>query len=108
MCGIPIDEIQVQIECLHEDESPHDSFSACMSKEEIDELWRESRHNEWLWCCVRVTACYTSPSGKVYEGTDYLGACSYDSEKSFKDGGYFEDMKNEAIEDLLRQLRGEK
>lgn len=51
--------------------------------------------NEWAWCMVRVRATLGA-----FHANQYLGACSYKSEADFKTGGYFEDMVNEALDDL--------
>lgn len=52
--------------------------------------------NIWAWCYVIVTAEW-----KGFEGHDTLGACSYKDEKAFcEPGGYFDDMKNEALKML--------
>jgi hypothetical protein len=57
--------------------------------------------NEWAWCTVKVTA-----SWKSHEGEAYLGGCSYKSEEDFKEpGGYWEQMKEEALDDLNQQLQ---
>jgi hypothetical protein len=57
--------------------------------------------NEWAWCCVKVAA-----SWEGYKGVDYLGGCSYESEESFREpGGYYDDMKIEALDDLNRHLQ---
>lgn len=54
----------------------------------------------WAWCCVKVTAKW-----KGWKGVDYLGACSYESEKDFKEpGGYYDDMKASALADLNKSL----
>ena len=55
--------------------------------------------NQWVWFCAKVTAKY-----KGFEGVDYLGCCSYESEADFKKDGYFEDMKVQALEDLNRNI----
>lgn len=52
--------------------------------------------NDWAWCTVKVTASY-----QKYKGSDYLGGCSYDSQRDFETSGYFEDMKDEALNDLV-------
>jgi len=56
--------------------------------------------NEWAWCCVRVVASWNG-----FEGDDCLGCCSYRSEEDFKKGGYYEDMKIEALYDLNRSIQ---
>lgn len=54
----------------------------------------------WAWCSVKVSATYGG-----FEGVDYLGGCSYASEKDFRTpGGYFDDMVNEALRDLADKL----
>lgn len=55
--------------------------------------------NQWAWCAVRVKA---ELSG--FEGHAYLGCCSYANEEDFKKGGYFEDMVDEALNDLQEQI----
>lgn len=57
--------------------------------------------NEWAWCFVTVEARHPLLGGIV--GRDSLGCCSYRSEADFREpGGYFDDMKSEALEDALR------
>jgi len=52
--------------------------------------------NKWVWCDIIVTA-----SWKGFKGHDNLGACSYKDEKDFcEPGGYFDDMKSEALKML--------
>lgn len=54
----------------------------------------------WAWAFVTVEARYAGLVGK-----DHLGACSYNDEKDFRTpGGYFDDMKAEALADLQRQI----
>jgi hypothetical protein len=62
--------------------------------------------NEWAWCMVDVVARWTNPlTDQEYEGHDYLGGCSYESEESFKQpGGYYPDMKERAYEELIKQI----
>lgn len=56
--------------------------------------------NAWAWCCVVVTARWQG-----FEGTAALGGCSYESEESFtQPGGYFGDLKAEALDDLNKRL----
>ena len=57
------------------------------------------RGNEWAWCCVEVRAIW-----KDFFGKDFLGACSYKNEADFRKGGYFEDMKAEALRGLNKHL----
>jgi hypothetical protein len=65
-----------------------------------DAILRELEWNPWAWCCMKVTA-----SWRRIEGVDYLGGCSYKDEKEFKQpGGYWDDMKAQALEDLKRNI----
>lgn len=57
--------------------------------------------NIWAWCTVKVTATW-----KGLEGTDYLGGCSYKSEKDFmENSGYYLGMRGYAYIDLIGQLK---
>jgi hypothetical protein len=57
----------------------------------------------WAWASVHVTAEIDDISG--IEGDDHLGGCSYASYKQFiKIGGYWDDMKATAREDLFSKL----
>ncbi len=55
--------------------------------------------DDWAWCMVVVEARY---HGLV--GSDTLGCCSYQDEADFRAGGYYDDMKAEALADLQRQI----
>lgn len=56
--------------------------------------------NQWAWCSVTVRVSWGGFS--VVAGP--LGACSYESEEGFKEGGYYEDMKKDALGDLNSNL----
>lgn len=56
--------------------------------------------NEWAWCSVEVVAEFNE-----LKASDYLGACSYKSEDDFKSGGYYEDMKERAFEQLVDDIQ---
>lgn len=63
-------------------------------------LERLERGDVWAWACVEVRA-----SWDLYDGSDYLGACSYDSEEDFRQqGDYFDDMVDEALEVLAGRI----
>jgi len=52
--------------------------------------------NAWAWCQVLVTARWNG-----FQGRAALGGCSYESEESFRrPGGYFDDLKAEALDAL--------
>lgn len=58
------------------------------------------RGNEWAWCSVVVTAIW-----KGFTGSSLLGGCSYRSEAEFcRPGGYYPDLKNDALSDLNREI----
>jgi hypothetical protein len=54
--------------------------------------------NSWAWCTVHVSA---DIAGIDFYGEDRLGACSYKNEEEFRACAYFEDMKSNALEDLV-------
>jgi hypothetical protein len=54
----------------------------------------------WAWASVKVTARW-----KGFTGADYLGCCSYEDEASFvAPGGYYDDMKVRALEELNARI----
>lgn len=98
------DEVEFVVEC----EGEHIPYKGNCSAidEESDrkaETWIRNqlrRGNQWAWCSVKVTARW-----KGYEGHDYLGGCSYKSKDDFcQPGGYYDDMKDEALAELNKQL----
>lgn len=55
--------------------------------------------NIYAWFCAKITVKY-----KDLEATDYLGGCSYKSEKDFKNGGYYYDMVNTCVEEINKDI----
>lgn len=56
--------------------------------------------NLWAWCSVTVTARYGG-----FEGADHLGGCSYRGTEEFiLPGGYYDDMKAEALTRLVASV----
>jgi len=54
----------------------------------------------WAWAQVEVRASYAD-----VDGADYLGACSYEDEDDFRQpGGYFDDMRERALDQLALEL----
>ncbi len=52
----------------------------------------------WAWAAVTVTV-----SWGAFSASDHLGCCSYADEEDFSHpGGYFDDMVDEALEELNR------
>ena len=70
---------------------------------EDDIIERLDRDDRWAWCCVKVTAGVTV-GGHTFTGCDYLGCVCEDSEESFKENGYYEDMKSEARAHLREEM----
>ena len=72
-----------------------------LDAEMVAEINEASEWNEWAWCCAKVTARYGS-----FEGTDYLGGCSYKSAADFMTpGGYYADMVAAALDDLKLSVK---
>jgi len=68
--------------------------------EDIESINRAVDRGElWAWCTVTVTAS-VSLLDYNYEGREYLGACSYDGESDFKSGGYYNEMKDRALDEM--------
>lgn len=66
--------------------------------EAVDEMVEE--HGRWDWCQVEVRAEFGP-----FKGSSHLGGCSYEGEEDFKkEGGYYEQMIEEAIRDLQQQI----
>ena len=92
-----------------------DSGDADKDQELEDQIIEASQNSLWAWCCVVVTARWSG-----MEGTASIGGVSIlpgkghgfniedtdaSKEKFFRqEMGYYEDLKNEAIEDLKRNL----
>lgn len=97
--------VRYTLECLPEDIPIRGNAMASGNDAEDrrveDWIFAElERGNPWAWCHVRVRAW----AGDVF-GEDNLGACSYTSREEFeKPGGYFDDMKMVALDDLREKL----
>lgn len=95
------------VECLPEDlqikgnaSAIDDETDAQVEREILEQL---DSGNEWAWCTIKVSLKW-----KGYEGTDYLGACSYKSKKDFIDANdYFPDMVAIAFNDLVDNIESD-
>jgi len=104
--NIPEDEVTYTLECSPEDIPVRGN--ALASGDDEEDALAEDRilndldcGNEWAWCRVDVYAEWNG-----FQGRDSLGACSYRDEDDFKaPGGYYEDMKERALDDLYAQVR---
>jgi hypothetical protein len=63
--------------------------------EYINKVLEDDGFNPWLWCIVEVKATY-----KGLTSSAYLGGCAYNNEEEFKKGGCYEQMKEEAFNEL--------
>lgn len=79
-------------------------------KAEEEIISRLERGDILAWFSAKVECVIIAPDGTEYTGTDYLGACSYGSVRSFLQDGAWTDMKVEAYAGALAQLKsaGEK
>lgn len=68
----------------------------------IQRVQEEQEINIWLWCAVTVTAKY-----KGFEGNAYLGGCAYESEEDFIKGGSYEQMQEEAFDELKEAIKAQ-
>lgn len=101
--------VEYTIECLPEDVPIRGNAMASGDAEydtQVEDaiIERINAGNEWAWCCVRVTA-QTTIDGHYFAGDSHLGCCNYHNEDAFKVGGYFEDMKEQALADLMVSLK---
>lgn len=98
------DQVEFEIICEPEEIEIHGNASAIDDDTDREtEEWitdQLNSGNEWAWCCVHVIARW-----KDFEGHDHLGCCSYESEEDFKAGGYWEDMKARALDDLNATIK---
>lgn len=91
------DEVTISIIPEDEDFTPNDGMYADGFAESVAEMVDE--HGLWGWCSVNVQVEFAGLTGNAY-----LGGCSYKGEDDFKQCGYYEDMVNEAMQDLQSQV----
>lgn len=100
----PPDKVEYDLEVEWENDiSPEDSFSnpedVAFVRQQID------NDNVWGWCQTHVIAKWVDEDGEEFTGDDYLGGCSYRSREDFmQPGGYYDDMKSEAYDRLVKKL----
>ncbi len=92
----------VTLECLPEDLVIEGNCSAIDPETDREqEQWiyeQLQRGNEWAWCTAKVTVSWHGITSE-----DYLGACSYESERSFRESMYV-DMVRCCCVDIVSQL----
>lgn len=80
----------------------HFAYDTEAENDETEQWIREQLEsgNEWAWCSVAVIARFGDETGE-----DHLSGCSYRSEEDFRGpGGYFDDMKEEALAVLEERI----
>lgn len=100
------DDIHIRVTAYPED-IPVKGNALCSGDEDFDQqveaeiLERLEQDDVWAWATVCVSA--------EWEGlkeTEYLGCCCYANEEEFRqEGGYFDDMVQEALTNLNLRLR---
>lgn len=101
-----MDEVEFSL-LVHPEHTPIEGNALASGDEETDqeaerEIARQlAAGNEWAWCMVEVKAEW-----RGFTASDYLGCCSYKNEAEFKAVGYYEDMRNQALE-YLNTILGE-
>lgn len=96
------DEVEFTVECHPEECSIEGNACAHEGCDECHDWIRDQLDsgNEWAWCSVRVVASWNG-----HEGDAWLGCCSYEGKKDFiKNSMYYDDMKQEALDDLNGRL----
>lgn len=89
-------EVCFSVECLSEDApikgNVMDSGDPDADGRAEEKVYNDYQANEWAWCCVCVVASWGE-----FRGEAFLGCCSYESEDDFRQGGYYDDLANEAL-----------
>lgn len=55
--------------------------------------------NTWAWCIASVTVSYQG-----HTAGDSVGACSFEDERDFRRSGYYEDMVDGALREIVARL----
>ena len=87
-----------------EDVSPEGNASAIDEETDaaiLEEIrGRLDRGDLWAWCVVECRAVWNG-----FRGSDFLGGCSYRDSREFRqEGGYWPDMKAEALGMLRSEI----
>lgn len=98
MLDVQQDEIDVRGNALAsgddaEDQAAEDAILARLNDGDV-----------WAWAVVTVRAKLVV-DGVTFVGMDMLGGCSYADEADFRTpGGYYDDMRQQALDDLKARL----
>lgn len=98
---LTVEDVKFELSIEEEDIEVRDGLPEPDHEELIELiLGRLRRGDQWAWCMVVVKATWEGQTGR-----DNLGACSYDNTKDFiENSGYYEDMKQRAVDDLNERL----
>lgn len=88
------EEIRIRGNCLASGDDAEDELAAVEIERQLN------AGNVWAWAAVEVSASWGGLTA-----SDYLGACSYEGEAGFIAGGYYEEMRESALNDLIEQAR---
>lgn len=105
MLTITKDSVRIRVEAEEELDSLSHAAKECAPdfEEAVKSALKKSR--KWGWCCVKVSVNLRNGPVSI-EGTAYLGHCSYESRTDFIDNsGYYDQMVDDAIEDLAKNLK---
>jgi hypothetical protein len=91
------DDLPVRGNCIATEDKEFDKTV----EDEI--LERLDNGDVWAWADVEVQA--TLPDGRT--GSAYLGGCCYEDEKDFKQGGYYEGMILNAVDDAASKPKAD-
>lgn len=102
--SITLNEVEIEVICHPEYTEVRgnvmDSGDDEADRAAEDEILERLEWNEWVWCTVEVRATFDGISE-----SDYLGCCSYESERDFRENsGYYQDMVEEARNRLEARL----
>jgi hypothetical protein len=101
------DEVTFDVEYLPEDDHPRGHFASGddeWDKQTVAKILSDMEWNPLAWCIAKVTVSWGG-----YRVSEYLGGCSFESEKDFTsdNSDYYDDMKRRALEGLNAKLRAE-
>lgn len=97
-----LEEVTITITPSEEHDGPEGDFSSGdeeQDKKTVADIRREMQWNIWAWCMVRVRVSWNGQ-----HADSFLGHCSYKDEAAFKEGGYYEQMRDEAYDTLCGEL----
>lgn len=100
---LTLDEVKVTFTMEHEFTSPKEIYSS--GDEESEEAilkWlddEEFKGNQYAWFSAKVTVSWNS-----FSRTEYLGCCSYESEKDFLESDCYHGLVEECLDRLNEDL----